>query len=77
MKQIFELASGTKVVTIINEKDDCITIGQYIETAKGIQGEKRCTVTCHNGKSYSWTCSSDKDCLGDCTDANNPKGSCV
>jgi len=38
---------------------------------------KNCTVTCGStGKSYSWTCPDNKNCVGDCSDPNNPTGRC-
>jgi len=77
MKQILVLESGTQLEITINEKDDCVTVGQTVISAEGVRGTKKCTVTCSSGKSYSWNCADDKDCLGDCRDPQNPKGSCV
>lgn len=74
MKLTFELTSGVKIFIIIIDKEECITIGQYTENTDGVKSKKRCTVTSHNGKSYSWTCTPDKEYSGDCSHPDNPKG---
>jgi hypothetical protein len=77
MKKLIELESGAKLEITIKEKDGCVTVGQEIIFAKGKRGTKTCTVTCSTGKSHTWTCADGKDCLGDCTKPDNPKGYCV
>ncbi|MFN2452860.1 MAG: hypothetical protein ABR577_01425 [Pyrinomonadaceae bacterium] len=77
MQQEFNLASGDTLVVEVAEKGDCLTVSQRIKTKSGFAASKTCTVTCHStGKSYSWTCPDNKDCVGDCSDPKNPKGSC-
>lgn len=78
MEQEFKLSSGNVVVIEVKENGDSFTVSQRLKTRDGFAAAKTCTVTCHStGKSHSWTCPDNKDCLGDCSDPNNPKGSCV
>lgn len=75
--QQLDLGGGRVLDVRITPKGDSVTVSQQI-VVNGVRPQsKQCTVTCHaTGKSYSWSCADDKDCEGDCSDPNNPKGRC-
>lgn len=78
MQQKFNLRSGNVVIIDVVEKGNCIIVSQRLKTNNKIANVKRCTVTCPDtGKSHSWTCPRDKTCAGDCSDPDNPTGSCA
>jgi len=78
MKHTFHLESGATLVIEVAECADCTTVSQLLTLPKSQKSVKKCTVTCHStGKSKTWTCKPDKNCFGDCTDPDNPKGKCV
>jgi hypothetical protein len=81
MEQKFKLQNGvTLEVKIIQNETECVTVSQRFVDVDNKFLSKTCTVTCGSGssaQSYSWTCNDNQDCSGDCSDPNNPKGSCV
>jgi len=78
MTTAIELASGCGIMISVRESAGCITVGQAFTDASGHTYKKVCTVTCHaTGRNHTWHCSNDKDCLGDCSDPDNPRGACV
>ena len=76
MKHTFSLTDGTQLLVTVTEGKGCKTVSQLMTMPDGTKS-KTCSVTCDGGKSHSWTCPADKDCLGDCSDPKNPRGSCV
>lgn len=69
----------TLEIKVIEKEGGCITVSQRFLDKESNFLSKTCTLTCGTGanaKTISWTCSDDKDCFGDCSDPNNPKGSC-
>lgn len=75
-QQVIELGAGKQLHMTIAEKASCVTVSQYVVNSQGEKGTKTCTVTC-DGNSYTWTCSEDQSCSGDCSDPKNPSGSCT
>jgi len=71
-----QLQGGRSVEIEVKEQGDCVIVSQLFRDSAGAK-TKTCTVTCSGGKSFTWQCSDKQDCFGDCTDPNNPKGSCV
>jgi hypothetical protein len=73
----FELSSGHTIEVRVKEYEGSIVTSQRL-LREGKFLSKQCTVTCSStGKSYSWTCSDNQDCIGDCSDPNNPRGRCI
>lgn len=76
--QNIELTDGKSISITIKADGDCVTVSQQLMTNNVRASTRHCTITCSaTGKSHSWTCAGDKDCLGDCRDPENPKGSCL
>jgi hypothetical protein len=76
MTQNVNLSNGVTMELLVTEKESgCVTVSQRFVDSEGNFLTKTCTVTC-GSKSYSWTCPDNKNCLGDCSDPNNPRGSC-
>jgi hypothetical protein len=78
MKQTIQISDeySLEVSTSQAVKGDGVTITQILLDKNQSILSKTCTVKCAGGASYSWTCSDDEDCQGDCSDPKNPTGTC-
>lgn len=76
LTQQIRLADNKFLEIKVSEDQGCVTVSQQF-VDDGVKAmTKTCTVTCHTGKSYTWTCPDNKSCSGDCSAPDRPTGSC-